>query len=112
MEDTNQFTINLEKFISGCNSIYRQHTADDSDRNYFTTEQGSRYMRVIRGDSVHCFIDTKNGDVLLAASAKAPAKNPRGNIFDDDHGLSNMGPYGPNYLKRGRKPKAVETTAA
>lgn len=68
-------------------------------------ERGRRYIRVVwerPGDvysrRVHCFID-KNGDVLMSASWRAPAKTARGNIFNPDNGLDCMGPYGAAYLK-------------
>jgi hypothetical protein len=40
-----------------------------------------------------------NGDVLKAASWRAPAKHARGNIFDEYDGLRNMNEYGPAYLR-------------
>ena len=60
-------------------------------------EMGRRYVRVVRtegvgvGRSVHCFIDTTTGDVLKAASWKAPAKGPRGNIYTDNLGVGASG---------------------
>ena len=48
---------------------------------------GSKFLRVIRGGSVHSFICMNDmgkfvkGDILKAASWRAPAKNfPRGNV--------------------------------
>lgn len=47
-------------------------------------EEGSRYIRVFLGTSVFCFIDKKNGDILKAATYKAPQKNGvRGNVLFD-----------------------------
>ena len=65
---------------------------------------GGRYAKIIKresgqGGSVYCFIDLRNGDVLKAASWKAPAKIARGNINADDFGASAVGPYGANYLR-------------
>ena len=52
-------------------------------------EVGSKYIKVVYRNSVHSFIvrnktdKFKPGDILKAASWKAPAKNfARGNIFD------------------------------
>jgi len=42
----------------------------------------------------------KAGDIFKPASWSTPAKGARGNIFDDDNGLSKIGPYGPQYLRR------------
>jgi hypothetical protein len=54
-----------------------------------TVEVGSKYIKIITGSSVHSFIvrndngKFKAGDILKAASWRAPAKNfARGNIFD------------------------------
>ncbi len=69
---------------------------------------GKRYVRVVESmvvgtvltqKSVHCFIDTTNGDVLKAAGWKAPAKHARGNIFNEDVGMNGVGIYGANYLR-------------
>jgi hypothetical protein len=73
----------------------------------FTAKKGKRYTRIIRSYdsgirddvSVHCFVDQTNGDVLKAASWKAPAKGARGNIYNSDHGAGAMTPYGAKYLK-------------
>ena len=54
-----------------------------------------------RAEYVHCFIDLATGDVLKAASWKAPAKHSRGNIFTDENcsvGVG-VGLYGANYLR-------------
>lgn len=54
-----------------------------------TYEVGNKYIKIITGSSVHSFIvrnktdKFKPGDILKAASWKAPAKNfARGNIYD------------------------------
>ena len=67
--------------------------------------QGSRYIKVMcrdlnnNGRHVWAFIDRSNGDVLKPASLNAPAKHARGNLFDETLGLSQLGPYGPAYLR-------------
>jgi len=63
---------------------------------------GKRFARIIKKDgsnvSAYGFIDLSNGDLLKAASWKAPAMHARGNIFNQDM-LSGCGPYGMAYLK-------------
>lgn len=56
-------------------------------------EEGSKYIKVITGTSVHSFIvkqdngKFKTGDILKAASWSAPAKNfSRGNILTKNYG--------------------------
>lgn len=67
----------------------------------FEVTEGPRYIKVIRDDrsqrSVHLFVDKRNGDVLKAASWKAPAKGARSNIFDEDNGESGLTAYGAKY---------------
>ena len=106
--DHEKFDTAIGNFIEGCQRIHTDYMARHfpglgSDRIYVT--KGKRYIRVVRraphdkSGSVHCFVDMTNGDVLMAASWKAPAKHARGNIFDDKHGLGLMGEYGPAYLR-------------
>lgn len=105
LNSENEFNTRLLTFINGCEDIVK---AWFEKNNYtmpvptFTFERGQRYIRIVRNDcgrSVHCFIDTTNGDVLKAAGWKAPAKHARGNIFNQDNGLGCMGPYGAAYLR-------------
>jgi hypothetical protein len=65
-------------------------------------EYGRKYARVFvertgGSRSVYCFVDRTTGDVLKAASWKAPAKHARGNIFAADP-LKGVGQYGAAYL--------------
>ena len=63
-------------------------------------EDGSRYIRIFRGSSAEAFIDKTNGDVLKAATWRAPAKHSRGNIFDAHNGLGTYHDHtGPAYLR-------------
>ena len=104
------FDTALATFITGCQETvdrYHEHMGyGDINAVEITLDpNGRRYKRIVRSDvngssrSVHCFVDTTNGDVLKAAGWKSPAKHARGNIFDDHNGLSRMGPYGPEYLR-------------
>jgi len=51
-------------------------------------ETGSKYVKIVSisgggSRSVHCFVEKANGNILRAASWKAPARNfVRGNVFD------------------------------
>lgn len=106
--DQEKFEAALATFINGCQRIHTRHM----NREYpsltpdiIVATLGKRYARVVRreagrpGGSAHCFVDMTNGDVLKAASWKAPAKHARGNIFDEHNGLGSMGEYGPAYLR-------------
>lgn len=61
---------------------------------YFT--KGRKYIKVEKGTSAYCFIDIATGDVLMAASWRAPAKHARGNIYKV--GEEGVGEYGAHYL--------------
>jgi hypothetical protein len=89
-------------FFDGCIQIYKDYMAvhfPNMAHEEFRVNKGRRYMKVIRGGSVHCFVDRTNGNVLKAASWSAPAKHARGNIMNDDNGLNCMGEYGAAYMR-------------
>lgn len=103
-----KFDIALRVFVEGCQNIHTDYMACEFPNmapDEITSKIGKRYAKIIRthvannGRSVHCFVDITNGDVLKAASWKAPAKHARGNIFDEHDGLKNMNEYGPAYLR-------------
>lgn len=67
--------------------------------------EGGRYIKFVRlnaetnrPESVWCFVDKSNGDILKPASYNAPAKHARGSIYDKNSWKS-IGPYGPAYLR-------------
>ena len=95
----------LHCFVGRC-----QDVVDDSMRNYsfekkLSVNKGRRYDKIISEDvgtssnqtSVWAFVDKTNGDILKPATWKAPAKHPRGNIYESDS-MQFIGPYGPAYM--------------
>ncbi len=75
----------------------------------FSLEHGKKYIRIVRTDqnknyttgkiedgqrSAWGFIEMGTGHILMTAGWKAPAKHPRGNIFNKDpwQGMTNYGP--------------------
>lgn len=100
-------TINSPEFLSWFNGVVdlskkyiAEHFTSLAPEN-FRSDDGRRYIRVWRGNSVYAFIDKTNGDVLKADSWKKPAKHARGNIHNPDNGLTCTGPYGIVYLRGG-----------
>lgn len=97
----------LNVFVEGCIRIHREYIESMFNHvrpDAFKVNSGTRYDKIVRvcdggGESVHCFVDKKNGDVLKAASWRQPARHARGNVFDDDYGLTRMRFYGPEYLR-------------
>lgn len=70
-------------------------------------EFGRRYAKLISCDvragvesaqSVYCFVDLGTGDILKAATWKAPAKHARGNVLRSDR-MQSVTAYGANYLR-------------
>ncbi len=65
-----------------------------------TFKRGSKYIKVISGDSVSSFIVAtendkkfKKGDILKPAGWAAPARNaPRGNVLDGGYPINWTGP--------------------
>lgn len=65
-----------------------------------SVEYGRRFAKVMSGTRIHTFIDLGTGDILKAATYKAPAKNGvRGNIFAADFGESVINWHGAKYLR-------------
>jgi hypothetical protein len=89
-------TERLDQFIANLNEMYRQHYAENGYTfeapPIFITQTGSKNIKIVerrdggRRDSggVYCFIEKDTGNILKAASWKAPAKGARGSIWNDD----------------------------
>lgn len=89
------FDIIKEKIVKR----YREMHIDNLPIPTLSVEPGKRYIRVVESQgstskSVFCFIDKTNGDILKAASWKAPARHKRGNVFDKDNGAAAVTAYG------------------
>lgn len=88
-----------------------QKTMDDYYGKEFPTlgipqikmEWGRRYIRIVKESagsrSAFGFIDTETGALLKAASWKAPAPIPRGNIYDEKTWKGSHSPWGMAYLR-------------
>ena len=82
--------------------------------NKLITRKGSKYIKIISEDvgfandghsnsrRVWGFVDRSNGDILKPSGWSRPAKNNRGNIFDEDP-LLFIGQYGPAYMDKIKK---------
>jgi hypothetical protein len=108
--DMIEFERKLDLWLEGAqkivNTYFQQHLRvlwELQKHDVLELRPGRRYVKVIALSSVlsrvFAFIDKTNGDVLMAASWKAPAKTARGNIFNPDDGLSCVTPFGIQYLK-------------
>jgi len=73
-------------------------------------DAGTKFLRIVEvkwyngeqsdNRSVYVFIEKATGNILKAASWRAPErKNPRSNIFSPDFGASGVTKYGAIYLR-------------
>ena len=63
-----------------------------------TVSKGRKYYKVLTDNSVHCFVDVKNGDVYKAASYNKPAKHVRFNLLQDPQDCYNKCDWSGGYL--------------
>jgi len=119
---TPEFTAALDAFVAIADALVKEsfniNWSEENRRKYpdfpapeLHYELGSRYARIVRGArkpisgeateerSAYCFVDMANGDILMAASWKSPAKGKRGSIYDADHGRSAIDAHGARYLR-------------
>ena len=109
------FETQLAGFIKGAQKVIDDYMYTNFPRQgrILKLERGSKNIRVVAvdtfdgvessGGSAWCFIEIATGNIMKPAGYKTPAKHARGNIMQEDFGVSYIGPYGPAYLKKGRK---------
>ena len=98
----------VAKFIEKVNAERKEYYDKinlSSKEPVLVVEVGNKFIRLWQGTSCWGFISRvdgdlkgspiKKGDLLKAATWKAPAKHSRGNIID---GTARYGVYGPEYL--------------
>jgi hypothetical protein len=110
MSNAANFEIALRGFVAKVQALLVEHYKQYQHVKppTITCEPGRRYIRVVQNRVVqnnsngtryvYCFIDITNGDVLKAASWKAPAKHARGNIFAPN-AMDAVTAYGAVYLR-------------
>jgi hypothetical protein len=105
MMNNKPYAVNLWGFVAKVQALLVEHYKQYQHVKppTITCEPGRRYIRVVQNNSngtryVYCFIDITNGDVLKAASWKAPAKHARGNIFAPN-AMDAVTAYGAVYLR-------------
>jgi hypothetical protein len=98
-----QVNIESQEFISFVEGIKAKMKNYYSDYNItdpvISFKKGKKYIKIIRDNSVYAFIEISTGNVLKPASWAAPAKHSRGNIFEEDNGLSCCGMHSVAYLR-------------
>ena len=93
-----------DSFLVECQSLVDEHMRKYHWNTILTISKGRRYDKIVSSDDhstgsqrVWGFIDKTNGNILKAATWKAPAKHARGNIWENDR-MQFMGAYGPSYM--------------
>ena len=70
-----------------------------NNREYnVSVKKGRKYYKVITDNSVHCFVDVKNGDVFKPASWNKPAAIVRYNLLTNPHQCYNNVDCNGSYL--------------
>lgn len=98
----------VSEFIKKVNTeidVYYAKNLSNLTPEHLVLEVGNKFLKLWKGTSCWGFISRvddilkgapiKKGDLLKAATWKAPAKHARGNIMD---GTARYGVYGPDYL--------------
>ena len=63
-----------------------------------TVSKGRKYYKIITENSVHCFVDVKNGNVYKPESYNKPAKHVRYNLLQDAQDCYNKCDWAGGYL--------------
>lgn len=103
MNDNASFLAALDAWLTKAQDVVTQyHKANFPNLSVPKLEVvgGQKYIKIasIDGSSrgAYAFVEVATGDVLKAASWKAPAKGKRGNIYTAELGV---GPYGAHPLR-------------
>lgn len=90
----------LKEFEKGIKAMWAEtYKGHEWQIPVWTTTVGKKYIRVFSDTCVFAFIEIETGNVLKAASAAAPAKHARGNIFNENP-CAGCNSYGPDYMYR------------
>jgi len=103
----NDFDTALNDFLAYCQAMINDHFAKrlpNLEPDVLSIDpRGRKYVRIVRAGangtsrSVYCFVNRENGDVLKAASWKAPAQYARGTVYGPPEGYG-VTVYGGEYL--------------
>ena len=73
-------TLCAKKVQKWLNELYKDHP-ERTPHPSFKIEYSRKYIRLKSDGRIYGFIDATNGDLLKAATWRAPAKHARGNLY-------------------------------
>ena len=90
-DKTKNFISLLDSFIQKVQGLYLTYMETrfpNLPKDELTYKVNSKYIKVIQRNSVFCFVDTTNGNILFPSGWNKPdLKNPRGNLFSEQGGM-------------------------
>jgi hypothetical protein len=91
----------LQEFVAFCQDVVDTKGIQTPFKKTLVVEKGRKYHKIVCTDvssrSVFGFVDVESGDILKAATWKAPAKGARGNLYQPETWASAVTPYGMAY---------------
>ena len=86
-----EFDACLQSWFEKCAALVKEGT---NGRSTLERDGGKTYIKFTSVGTqriVYCFVDSRNGNIYMAATWRAPALNhARGNILDEHNGMSWM----------------------
>ena len=72
------------KYLTKTGKAYYKKNLKNLTWQEYEVKPGKRFDKIVRENSVYCFVEKGTGDIYKAATFRAPAKGVRANIFDKD----------------------------
>ena len=92
MNPIQNFTEKLQTLITERYKDFPNIPSEQRDK--INTQKGRKYIKVLSGNAVYCFIENSTGNIWKPKDWRGPIKNvKRGNIHDENP-LAWCGPYG------------------
>ena len=96
INDTQVIEENVYKLAEYVKNDY--HSRGYTSEYNVTVSKGRKYFKIVTDNSVHCFVDVKNGNVFKPESYNKPAKHVRYNLLQDAQDCYNKCDWAGGYL--------------
>ncbi len=95
MDAVTKFVDDLREMIHGYIKEHYPGNLENQPHNYeVKTEIGRKYVKVLSGTAVYCFIEKSTGDIWKPKDWRGPIKNVRRGNIHNENPLEWCGPYG------------------